>query len=73
MNVPEGDSDEPAIRALIGAHFQGLTWTPTTHADWFAFSADFLPGASFYPAARPVPGTEWPLLLVADVRRSGRD
>ena len=54
MNVPEGDIDEQAIRALIGAHFQGLTWTPTTHADWSAFSADFLPGASLYPAARPV-------------------
>ena len=53
MDIREGTGDENAIRALIGAHFQGLTWTPTTHADWSAFSADFLPDASLFPAARP--------------------
>ncbi len=34
MDIREGTSDENAIRALIGAHFQGLKWTPTTQADW---------------------------------------
>ena len=53
MVIPEESSDETAIRALIGAHFQGLKWTPTTKADWARFSADFLPGASLFPGARP--------------------
>ena len=53
MDIREGTSDENAIRALIGAPFQGLKWTPTTQADWATFSADFLPDASLFPAARP--------------------
>ncbi len=48
------DDDTQAIRALIAAHFQGLRWTPTEAADWSAFSADFWPDASLFPAARPV-------------------
>jgi hypothetical protein len=51
--VHESD-DERAIRTLIGAHFRGLRWTPTAGPDWGAFSADFLPEASLFPAARPV-------------------
>lgn len=47
------NDDLQAIRSLIGAHFQGLRWTPTTCADWATFSADFLPDASLFPAARP--------------------
>lgn len=46
--------DIRAIRNLIGAHFDGLRWTPTTQPDWTAFSADFLPDASLFGAARPV-------------------
>ena len=53
MDIREDSGDEKAIRALIGAHFQGLKWTPTTQADWATFSADFLPDASLFPAARP--------------------
>ncbi len=53
MDIREGTGDENAIRALIGAHFQGLKWTPTTRADWAKFSADFLHDASLFPAARP--------------------
>ena len=53
MDIREGTGDENAIRALIGAHFQGLKWTPTTQADWSTFAADFLPDASLFPAARP--------------------
>ena len=48
------NDDHRAIDALIGAHFQGLRWTPTTRPDWTTFAADFLPDASLFPAARPV-------------------
>jgi ketosteroid isomerase-like protein len=53
MEIGKESADEEAIRALIGAHFQGLRWTPTTQADWAAFGADFLPDALLFPAARP--------------------
>ncbi len=53
MNIREDTGDEDAIRALIGAHFEGLKWTPSTQPDWATFSADFLPDASLFPAARP--------------------
>lgn len=48
------DDDAQAIRALIADHFRGLRWTPGTRADWPAFTADFLPEALLFPAARPV-------------------
>ena len=54
MNISNSTDDETAILALIGAHFDGLKWTPTTQPDWEAFSADFLPDAHLFPAARPV-------------------
>ncbi len=54
MAILSENDDVRAINALIGAHFQGLHWTPTTHADWTTFAADFLPDASLFPAARPV-------------------
>lgn len=47
------NDDIRAIRTLIAAHFNGLRWTPDTRPDWAAFSADFLPDASLFPAARP--------------------
>ena len=53
MDIREGNGDEKKIRALIGAYFQGLKWTPNTRADWAKFGADFLPDASLFPAARP--------------------
>ena len=53
MDIREGNGDEAAIRTLIGAHFQGLKWTPASQADWSTFAADFLPDASIFPAARP--------------------
>lgn len=50
-----GESDDlQQIKALIGAHFDALKWSPDRHADWARFSADFLPDASLFPAARPV-------------------
>jgi len=54
MAPADKDDDARAIRALIGAHFRGLRWSPATRADWDAFTADFLPDAALYPAARPV-------------------
>jgi len=50
MDIREGNGDEKVIRALIGAHFQGLKWTPATQADWSTFAVDFLPDASLFPA-----------------------
>ncbi len=50
--IVEND-DIRAIRNLIGSHFNVLRWTPTTHPDWAAFSADFWPDASLFGAARP--------------------
>ncbi len=48
------DSDESQIRALIGAHFDALKWSPGSNSDWKTFSTDFLPEAQLFPAARPV-------------------
>ena len=53
MDIRGSNGDEKAIRTLIGAHFQGLKWTPTAQANWSTFAADFLPDASLFPAARP--------------------
>lgn len=54
MAILDENDDIRAIKALIGAHFRGLRWTPTQRADWATFAADFLPDASLFPAARPV-------------------
>lgn len=54
MVLVDENDDARAIRTLIGAHFRGLRWSPTTRPDWGAFTADFLPDASLFPAARPV-------------------
>lgn len=54
MVVIDESDDTRAIRALVGAHFQGLRWSPGTPPDWDAFSSDFVPDASLFPAVRPV-------------------
>ena len=54
MDSCEAGRDEADIRALIGAHFEALRWTPSTEPDWETFAADFLPDALLFPAARPV-------------------
>ena len=53
MVAADENEDERAIKALIGAHFDALRWSPGTAADWATFAADFLPDASLFPAARP--------------------
>ena len=54
MATVDQSDDMPAIRALIGAHFQGLRWSANTSSDWNTFRSDFLPDASLFGAARPV-------------------
>jgi hypothetical protein len=46
--------DERAIRDVIARQFGSLNWRPGTSGDWDAFTADFLPDAPLYPAARPI-------------------
>ena len=50
----DSGSDESQIRALIGAHFDALKWSPESNPDWKTFSTDFLSVAQLFPAARPV-------------------
>jgi hypothetical protein len=52
QNDPTAD-DRRAIEALIARQFASLNWTPHAPADWRGFAADFVSGASLYPAARP--------------------
>ena len=54
MNVGVSTADEAEITLLIKNHFEGMRWTRDTSPDWKRFSSDFLPGASLFPAARPV-------------------
>lgn len=46
-------ADRQAIEELIYRQFGSLCWSGGRTGDWNSFSADFLPGASLYPAARP--------------------
>jgi hypothetical protein len=48
------NDDRRAIEAIIERQFGSLNWSPGRSADWQAFTADFFPDASLYPAARPV-------------------
>ncbi len=49
----DSGSDESQIRALIGAHFDALKWSPGSNPDWKTFSTDFISMAQLFPAARP--------------------
>jgi hypothetical protein len=53
MQTDEHGDDVRAVEGLIARQFGSLSWRPETSAHWDAFAADFLPGASLYPAARP--------------------
>ncbi len=53
MEAEQPGDDVRAIEALIARQFASLHWVPGTSADWNAFTADFSPDASLYPAARP--------------------
>jgi hypothetical protein len=43
-----------AIKQVIGRQFRSLSWNREKDADWNGFANTFLPGASLFPAARPV-------------------
>lgn len=47
-------ADRRAIRNLIARQFESLSWSADKAPGWDAFSRDFVPGASLFPAARPV-------------------
>lgn len=47
-------TDIEAIRGLVARQFESLCWEPGTSGHWDSFAADFFPGATLYPAARPV-------------------
>ncbi|QND56333.1 nuclear transport factor 2 family protein [Mesorhizobium huakuii] len=46
-------TDEDVIRAVIDRQFASLSWDESIAPGWDDFAADFLDGASLYPAARP--------------------
>jgi hypothetical protein len=46
--------DIAAIRKLVSTQFRSLAWTREEDADWAAFARGFFPGATLFPAARPV-------------------
>jgi len=46
-------NDEEAIRALVGKHFEAMTWEPGSDPDWDRFRDDFLADAVLVGAARP--------------------
>ncbi|WP_315918336.1 nuclear transport factor 2 family protein [Mesorhizobium sp. SP-1A] len=48
------EDDSEAVRLLVARQFASLSWNEGRTADWDGFSADFLPGAMLFPAARPV-------------------
>jgi hypothetical protein len=48
------DSEAAAIQGVIERQFRSLTWTQDAEADWASFADTFIPGASLFPAARPV-------------------
>jgi hypothetical protein len=53
MRVDQHEADVRAIEALVARQLASLSWVAGATADWDAFAADFFPGASLYPAARP--------------------
>jgi hypothetical protein len=53
METEQHRNDTEAIKAIIARQLASASWAPGKSADWDAFAADFLPGATLYPAARP--------------------
>jgi hypothetical protein len=53
MRSEDRNGDVRAIEAIVARQFGSLNWAPGGWADWDTFKADFLAGASLYPAARP--------------------
>lgn len=47
-------ADIAAIKEVVNVQFRSLAWKPGKDADWATFRNGFLPGATLFPAARPV-------------------
>src|SRR5215213_6140947 len=47
------DADISAIKQVMSRELS-LFWSGDKNADWEAFADTFIPGAAFFPAARPV-------------------
>lgn len=54
MESAQEEDDVQAIEELIERQFRSLGWSPGTAPDWDGFVGDFFPGASLFPASRPV-------------------
>jgi hypothetical protein len=48
------DAEAAAIQGVIERQFRSLNWSQDAEADWASFADTFIPGASLFPAARPV-------------------
>ena len=53
MPTQETTDDHRAIETLIAQQLQNISWSEDKPSDWAAVTADFLPDAPLYPAARP--------------------
>ncbi len=63
--------DAEAVRQVVARQFARLSWNEDRSADWDGFSADFLPGATLFPAARPVAGRTVPEFVARMKHLSG--
>lgn len=53
MSTGDDSDDIRAIGAIIARQFEAMNWSPAAPPDWSSFTADFIPGAHLFPAARP--------------------
>ena len=54
MTTTSRKEDVETIEAIVDRQFRSLEWSDGEDGDWETFIADFLPGASLFPSARPV-------------------
>ena len=52
--LTDTEADVRAIKAIIERQFSALSWLEGSCGDWETFAADFVEGATLFPAARPV-------------------
>lgn len=63
MNDTGEEDDQRAIRDLIARQFESLSWNADKGPGWDEFSADFVPGALLFPAARPLRPVTVPIFM----------